>query len=285
MKKILASLLVLALCAPAMAATITLADVGGGQATITVATEAGEANIVGLGLDVDVTGGTVTAVSVDTADFNIFPDAAYTQELGAGYAYGTGTPVADKTAPGEVALPQSSFALSLGMLNGEAVAGADGAASVVITVTWSGDQLDVCENATRGGIVAVDGAALDADCAMLAGDGDCYTGPQFAQWVAVGKPDGWCASVNPRQCLGDTDGLPSGKNNWWVSTPDLNVLVAAWNKPFSEIDGQTFNGVPLINADFDHLPSGKSVWRVSTPDLNILVANWNQNNAPAPTCP
>ncbi|MHC5164902.1 MAG: hypothetical protein ACYSOI_06085 [Planctomycetota bacterium] len=176
MKKILASLLVLALCAPAMAATITLEDIGGGQATITVATEGEEANIVGLGLDVVVTGGQVTDVSVDTADFNIFPDYAYCLETDEdpndGYEYGEGHPVAAMLEAGKLELPQSSFALSLGNLNGIDIPGADGATEVVITVDWSGDLLEVCENATRGGIVANGeeaGIPLDAECAELEG--------------------------------------------------------------------------------------------------------------------
>jgi hypothetical protein len=113
-----------------MAATITLEDIGGGQATITVATEGEEANIVGLGLDVVVTGGEVTAVSVDTANFNIFPDYAYfleTDEDPNGYEYGEGHPVAAMLEAGKLELPQSSFALSLGNLNGEETPGADGA--------------------------------------------------------------------------------------------------------------------------------------------------------------
>ncbi|MHC5162773.1 MAG: hypothetical protein ACYSO4_06620, partial [Planctomycetota bacterium] len=171
MKKILASLLVLALCAPAMAATITLEDIGGGQATITVATEGEEANIVGLGLDVTVTGGVVTAVDVDdmaVQKFDIFPDYAYFLETDEdpndGYEYGEGHPVAAMLEAGKLELPQSSFALSLGNLNGEEIAGADGAAEVVITVTWDGDLLEVCENATRGGIVNVDSEKLEAEC-------------------------------------------------------------------------------------------------------------------------
>ncbi|MHC5180343.1 MAG: hypothetical protein ACYSOW_00465 [Planctomycetota bacterium] len=142
MKKILASLLVLALCAPAMAATITLEDIGGGQATITVATEGEEANIVGLGLDVVVTGGVVTEVDVPALaaqNFNIFPDYAYvleTDEDPNGYEYGEGHPVAAMEEAGKLELPQSSFALSLGNLNGIDTPGADGAAEVVITVGW-----------------------------------------------------------------------------------------------------------------------------------------------------
>jgi hypothetical protein len=272
MKKILVSLLVLALCAPAMAATITLDDIGSGQATITVATEGGEANIVGLGLDVTVTGGSVTAVSVDTADFNIYPDAAYTQELGDGYTYGEGTPVAAKLVAGEIALPQSEFALSLGNLNGETTPGADGAASVVITVTWSGDELEVCENATRGGIVAVDGTSLDAACDTLAGGTPpCVkdTAPFYADWVAFGEPECWCYQKN---CRGDYDGLLSGP--FRVGIPDLQGFLAAYNQIVLPAGG--------ICADFDHVPSGP--FRVGIPDLQTLLQYYNQLDSIVPVC-
>jgi hypothetical protein len=179
MKKILASLLVLAMCAPAMAATISVVDNTDGTATVTVAVEGEEPNIVGLALDVDAGGSaTVTDVVIETGNFNIYPDAAYTEELGDGYDYGEGGPVAAKATRGEISLPQSSFALSFGNLNGATTAGADGAASVEITITLSEpNSLTVCENSTRGGIVAVNGDALDADCdsADITGGGGCAT--------------------------------------------------------------------------------------------------------------
>jgi hypothetical protein len=112
-----------------------------------------------------------------------------------------------------------------------------------------------------------------------------YTGPHFDQWLAVGAPACWCANINPRQCDGDADGKPQGKNKYWVSTDDLNVLIAAWNKTFTQVDGRDFSGTPLICADFDHLPQGKKKYRVSTDDLDILIANWQVANAPAPDCP
>jgi hypothetical protein len=114
---------------------------------------------------------------------------------------------------------------------------------------------------------------------------ECYTGLHYDQWLDVGSPACWCASVNPRQCHGDADGKPQGKKKYWVSTDDLDILIAAWNKPFAEIEGLDVDGVPLICADFDHLPQGKSKYRVSTDDLDILVANWNKANAPAADCP
>ena len=70
-----------------------------------------------------------------------------------------------------------------------------------------------------------------------------------------------------------------------VSADDLDVLIAAWSKPFAEIDGRTVNGAALICGDFDHKAQGKENYRVSTDDLDILIANWNQANAPAADCP
>jgi hypothetical protein len=105
---------------------------------------------------------------------------------------------------------------------------------------------------------------------------ECYCGrTDYAQWVTVGKPKCWCY---PRQCKGDADGLPDGKNNYWVSTPDLTILKSAWliaNGPV---------GAPGACADFDHLPDGKNNYRVSTPDLAILKSNWLIPNGPTGTC-
>jgi hypothetical protein len=151
MKRILTSLLVLAMCAPAMAATVAFVNNGNGTGTFTItATEF----MVGLGLDVDATGGNVTAVAVPAA-FNIYPDAAYTLELGAGYTYGAGTPVCAKLVPGQIALPQSSFALCFANLNGATTPGANGAQVVAITftVSASGTQVCIAENDTRGGVI------------------------------------------------------------------------------------------------------------------------------------
>jgi len=187
MKKFLASLLVLALCAPAMAATILVTDNADLTATVTVSSTGTDTNLVGLALDVDVDAGSVTAVTINTANFNIYPDAGYTQELGAGYVYGTGTPVAAKAAAGQIALPLSSFALSFGNLNGPTTSGASGAAVVTITLTLSESAtLTVCENALRGGLVSVTGQSLVATC---------------GEALITGTPPGGCTS-----CIGDVNG-------------------------------------------------------------------------------
>ena len=138
--------------------------------------------------------------------------------------------------------------------------------------------VSIAENAARGGVVMEDASEDDPNitgCTMLAAI-ECYAGqPDYSEWVAAGKPTCWCY---PRQCLGDADGLPFGKSNYWVTTPDLDILSAAWNQN----NGPTT--APGSCADFDHLPFGKSNYRVTTPDLDILSLNWNQNNLPAPGC-
>jgi hypothetical protein len=112
-----------------------------------------------------------------------------------------------------------------------------------------------------------------------------YTGPQPAQWEEVGRPDCWVSSINPRQCHGDVDGASAGKNKYWVSNSDLEVLIAAWNQPYSEISGQSFNGTPLICADLDHLSQGKNKYRVGPDDLDILIGNWQIADGPDANCP
>ena len=123
----------------------------------------------------------------------------------------------------------------------------------------------------------------------------------YADWLAVEKPDCWCASgpanANPRQCWGDADKFAEGgsKSNYWVYSEDLNILLAAWGKAYSLLQGQTYNSLvtglstPLICADFDHFAEGgsKSMYRVYSYDLNIMLdsANWGVVNGPSATCP
>lgn len=107
---------------------------------------------------------------------------------------------------------------------------------------------------------------------------DCYAGQaDYVQFETVGKPPCWCY---PRQCLGDADGLPVGKSNYWVSVPDLTIMKNAWNKAVTD----PLWTPDMACADFDHLPVGKQNYRVSVPDLIILKANWNIAGGPAGTC-
>ena len=163
----------------------------------------------------------------------------------------------------------------------------------------SGGCLTISPNFTRAGPSGIvmespDEAVtvnLPAPLCVQIGPVCCYAGTLCKQWEFVGSPACWCAAgapgANPRQCLGDAVGDSQGRQNYWTSTNDLAVLVAAWNKPYAQIAGQVepLSGTPLICADFDHLPQGRNKYRVSANDLTILIANWNQKNAPGPTCP
>ncbi len=102
-----------------------------------------------------------------------------------------------------------------------------------------------------------------------------YIDTPYDQWYIVGKPECW---NNSRQCLGDADGQYQGKEKYWVSTDDLEILIAAWNKPLDELTGNQ------ICADFDHLPQGRENYRVSTNDLDILISNWQIPSGPPPKC-
>lgn len=298
MRKMIFALVVVMLATPAWAAIdISVADLGGGQAAINYSgTELARA----FALDITVDAGTIDAISGyavgdDNNNYGIFPanfsryitvDAtgAVSDWAAAGY-----TPVADPNDPGALGgLGTSGITVEMGSLY-DAAAPALSGQLCVLTVSEA-CNMSVTLNATRGNVVLEDASEATVDLAgatnvAVGGVGPAYTGPHPEEWEDVGKPDCWIASINPRQCHGDADGTSQGKQQFWVSTNDLDVLIAAWNKTFLEIDGQDSAGTPLICADFDNLSQGKQKFRVSTDDLDILIANWQAANSPAPDCP
>ena len=301
MRKMILALLVVMLAAPAWAdIAITVTDEGGGQASINYS---GAELARAFALDITVTAGTIDdvndfVVGDDNGGYGIFPanfsryitvDAA-TGEVSDWAAAGY-TPVAEAGDPGALGgLGTSGVTIEMGSLydtQAPPLAGTLCVLTVSDTCTMS-----VTTNATRGNVVLEDASeatvdltgATDVDI-VIGPIGPEYTGLYPAEWAAVGKPDCWCAEVNPRQCLGDADGGSQGKTKFWVSTNDLDVMIAAWNKTFAAIDGQEVGGVPLICGDFNQRPQGKQGFRVSTNDLDILIANWNKANLPAPDCP
>jgi hypothetical protein len=93
--------------------------------------------------------------------------------------------------------------------------------------------------------------------------------PEYADWIAWGRPDCWCCK---RQCRGDADCAITGP--FWVALPDLNILKAAFNKADDPL-----RLIPRgICADFDHAKTGP--FRVALPDLNILKAHFNKRIVP-----
>lgn len=298
MKKTVVALLVVTLTAPAWATiAITVTDLGDGKAGIDYSgTELARA----FALDITVDAGTINAISDfavgdDNNGYGIFP-ANFSRNIVvdpvtgevsdwgvAGY-----TPVADADDPGALGgLGTNGITIEMGSLYDTK---APPLAGRLCVITCSeACKVTVTTNATRGNVVLEDASEATVDLTgatevQIAG-GAAYTGPQPEQWMAVGQPDCWLSSINPRQCRGDADGASQGKNKFWVSTNDLDVLIAAWNKTFEELQGKTVGDIPLICADFDHLAQGKNQFRVSTNDLDILIANWQAADSPAPDCP
>jgi len=225
-----------------------------------------------------------------------------------------GNPLADQADPGagDQTLPSKNFVLEFASLyapvhdttncpnypNGTLCTLSyepNGATSFTIKMTGEG-QYRITGGATATtGVVFEDGTTADVNKSLtITGVVECFpggpSGSKYLEWVAVGKPNCWCASIQPRQCWGDADGKSEGKTNPpWVFTNDLNVMFAAWNKTYAQIAGQTYTGngvvTPLICADFTHTGEGKTnPVRVFTSDLNILFANWNKPNKPDPNC-
>jgi hypothetical protein len=194
------------------------------------------------------------------------------------------SPVADANDPGALSgIGTSGITIEMGSLYTTQAPPLSGTLCR-IKVTES-CLLTVTTNATRGNVVLENATEADVDLSgatdyqVTIGASTAYTGAHPEQWEAVGKPDCWISSINPRQCHGDADGASQGKQQFWVSTNDLDILIAAWNKPLSKLTGNQ------ICADFDHMPQGKQEFRVSTNDLDILIANWNKASSPAPDCP
>jgi hypothetical protein len=297
MKKILVSLLVLALCAPAMAATtVSVTDNEDGTGVIVITTDAGA--IVGLGLDIAVSGAQITAVgTMDPATFNIFPDAAQAEEAGDGYTYGEGSPVAVIGSAGVGTLPSDSFAISVGMLNGETTAGADGAATVSIPVTTdltAGNSctVTVTENALRGGIVLTTGAGVDidsqtTDTISYAGALTCYDVLTAAEqtvydaYIAAGKTDAdmecWCYQY---QCRGDVanDIYYPGILDYVVYQTDLTEMAANWRATPTTAN-------PCADVKHDTYYPGILNYSVYQTDLNEMAANWRATTSTLTDCP
>jgi len=105
----------------------------------------------------------------------------------------------------------------------------------------------------------------------------------YGDWLALGKPDCWCAPPNGSgyQCDGDADGKDSGGvNKFRVFTGDLTLIVANWKKKAGDA---TLDPC----ADIDHKDSGGlNKFRVFTGDLTRLVTNWKKKDAQLPgDCP
>ncbi len=153
-------------------------------------------------------------------------------------------------------------------------------------------NLTVTLNEARGGVVLTDPEVaatvdlLQATDVPVGGEADLLapSHPDYAEWVAMGKPVCW---AYPRQCHGDADGTLEGSAKtgfYYVGPADLDVLTAAWQikePPFGPGIASIENG---ICADFARDQEGSEktgFYRVGSTDLNRLVENWLVKEAPA----
>jgi len=292
-------LMALLIATPAMAAvTLTVSQVGDTNEAIIGYAGAGtvEANIpAGFGLTITADNGKkinvctpkITGESTQALPgYGIFPGTIDINSLGGVVSYGTPVEPNQLHNSGKSVLRSNQIIVALGALySGSNNKPADTGELCRIKVSGLDCNVTVTpEVPFRGGVVARNASAINVSPVtkkLVKGVTICFTGPalELAQWNIVGQPACWCSSTNPRQCHGDAANDKQGKSNYWVSTNDLSILQAAWNKPYASLTtGQ-------ICADFDHFAQGKSSYRVSTNDLSILQANWNQANLPAANCP
>lgn len=305
MKKVMLMLAVALLASPALAGvTISVVDQDGDgpglTADVIYAVTGEPNNVAAIALDISVDGGaTIDAVGdfhvgVSTAaapGYGIFP-ANFDRHItvnGAGdvddWSPAGYTPVADAADKGAAgALGTAAITVELGALyKGDGNAPAD--TGVLCTITASAPcMVTLAENAIRGGIV-LEGAGAPTSVALpggeikAAGEVDCLPSdhPDYATWVAMGKPECWCYQT---QCHGDADGEQEGSfitGFFRVHFNDLDLLINAWNVK-EPTKGPGLAGQPGICADFDHQQEGSFItgfFRVHFLDLDLLINNWS----------
>ncbi|MCK5473710.1 MAG: hypothetical protein KAI59_06720, partial [Planctomycetes bacterium] len=256
---------VLAMClfaAPAMAAVdITCSDDGSGVVTVSWDKNAEPNMVRAFALDITVdNGATITAVNDVNVDYGIYPGSIV---IVGGAVTEDGSPVADvNDGPAGTTLPgldSNGVTVEMGSLYvGDG--NAPDASGDLFTFTVDGDcNVTIVENVVRGGVVLEDAeVAVDINAPVYEVAIECMksTAPEYASWLAWGKPACWCY---PRQCRGDINGLKGGP--FWVQLLDLSALVAAYGKLDAALP------VDGICADLNHLKSGP--FRVNLLDLNI----------------
>jgi hypothetical protein len=309
MKKLCIVVAVFLLAAPAMAAVKIIVEASGKDASIKYQTN--DERVRAFALDITVDKGAITGISdfirgestADNPGYGIFPAnfARYisvdpnTGEV-ANWNINNYTPVADPCDPGALGgLGTNGITIEMGALyypTADDSPNAPPTSGTLFKLALSEEaNLTVTLNEIRGGVVLTnpdEAATVDLSQAtgvVVNGGSDLLppTHPDYAEWVAVGKPACW---AYPRQCHGDADGLAvaSKTGTYYVGTSDLNVLTDAWQvkePPFGPGIASIQNG---ICADFAHDKEGgsKAGWyRVGTNDLNILIENWLVKEPPA----
>lgn len=220
MKKLIATLLVLALAAPAMAASVDLTDNTDGTGTLTLTVGVGEV-VRGLGVLVSADTPILSVTGTD-AIFNVSLDAAYDAETAASgsYVIGTGSPVANPAAAGVLDISAgttSAISLSMGVLDqagGQAGAPAGTYTVGIIDLGGAGNATLLADDTLRGGVV---------------GDGLAATTYSVEPITLVSTP-----------CMGN------GNGDDFVDGGDVSGFLAAYG---SQVGDANFNPIYNFNGD------------------------------------
>jgi hypothetical protein len=288
MKK-LALLLVLAMAIPAMAdiAFTSAWDDVNEELVIGYSADPGDGPR-GLALKVSLTNGAgvdYDATCLVNSEFNTFMD--YAHDVGASYELEEGTPLAMVGSAGTLpATPavHSEFVISMGVLKDPQGAALDGGPYELIRIPLN-------DNDAQNTVVSITADTLRGPASGVVGDAeipsnmpddleinfDCYKGPDYAEWVEVGKPSSWC---NDYQCHGDANNATETYGRGSVTRvgyDDIAILIASFKN-----DGNA--GFDLA-ADFNHASEtyGRgSVTRVGYDDVNVLLYHFKDANGLIP---
>jgi hypothetical protein len=313
MRKLSLLLASLLFATPAMAAVRITVEPDGSTAAIKYATD-GE-KVRAFALDITVNKGKIVAISdfirgestAQKPGYGIFPGNfgryisvdATTGEVASWDPSGY-TPVADPCDPGALGgLGTNGITVEMGALyypTDDSSPNAPPTSGTLFKLTLSEPAtVAIALNEARGGVVLTNPdvpATVDLDQAtnVTIGGGDIAAAdllpashPDYAEWVAVGKPACW---AYPRQCHGDADGLKEGSAKtgfYYVGYQDMGVFAKAFQvmePPFGPGIAAIENG---ICADFarDQEGSAKTgFYRVGVTDLNVLAASWLVKEAP-----
>jgi hypothetical protein len=159
------------------------------------------------------------------------------------------------------------------------------------TVSNTDCNVTITGNAARGNVVmeSTDAATTNLPSTCYMADSppppDCFPSahPDYAEWVAMGKPTYWCA---PKQCHGDATGSDQQLTRTVfvsVGSQDVSILLEGYNVLDTEyVDPDTD---PWIAADFTHSRqqlTRTTYVRVGTQDVGELLTYYNVQNSSVP---
>jgi len=300
MRKMILTLAVVLLAAPVWATvTIKLDKIGDGVIQISYDATSETEYVRALALNIVATGGNITGIGGyepgdDTGGYGIFPGSfagnitvnpttgQVDSWVGNPNPYTPVAPAGDPDALGDI--PGPAITIEMGSLYSTTEM-RPGKTGVLCTITIESTVSKVCVtgNAIRGNVVLEN--ASEVIPAEVCWSGDCFpsNNPRYGDWVAYGKPLCWCYA---RQCRGDADGKKQGSafaGYMYVSTDDLNRLIAAWQVK-EPPKGPGIATIPNgICADFNHDRQGSAFagyMRVSTDDLALMIASWQVKEPP-----